>query len=256
MTETIPQERWKRTQLLVGEEGLFKLQQARVAVLGMGAVGSAAVEALVRGGVSHFLIADFDQLNPSNCSRNLLAQSSTLGRPKVEVAQERIKGINPNAEVTVYQGFVARESFDQIFTYPLEYLVDAIDSVGPKVSVLRESYQHGIKTISCMGAGNKLDPSQIIVEDISQTKICPLARRVRRYLARLGIRQGVRCVYSQIRPLALENGGPLAGDDPGYLIDRGRIRRVVGTMSYLPMIIGATAASEVIRDILGEKRFK
>ncbi len=232
-----------RTRLLVGDEGTDRLKRAHVAVFGLGGVGSYAFEALVRSGIGKILAVDADTVMASNLNRQLVALQDTLGRPKVEVARERALAINPSVQVDARRVFVYANNIDDLLNADLDYAIDAIDTLEPKISLLIALQQRSIKTVSCMGAARRLDPCGIQVADISHTQGCPLARRVRRALRTAGIGQGIQCVYSK---------GPIVPDrDESDTVPlKNGERRPFGSISYVPGLIGLTAAGIVIQHLV------
>jgi tRNA A37 threonylcarbamoyladenosine dehydratase len=233
--------RFQRTALLVGEEGLRRLAGAHVAIAGLGGVGSYAAEAIGRAGVGRITLADFDVVEATNLNRQLVALESTIGRPKANVAAERLREINPEAEVRVMRAFVGPDNLDA-FLGDAGYVIDAIDSVEAKVQLLAAAHARGLHVVSCMGAANKLSPVGVCVDDIGATRYCPLARVVRQGLRRMGIDSGIRCVYTrENRGVNVESG----------TTDEQRKKRVQGSISYVPGLVGLTAAGVVVNDILG-----
>ena len=249
--------RFSRTELLLGAEGLGRLRRATVLVAGLGAVGSYAVEGLVRAGVGHLRLADFDVLRPSNLNRQLYALESTLGRPKVEVAAERVRDIAPDCLVETRRVFVDAETAPALLDGPPDAVVDAIDSFAPKVAFLRAAAGAGVFVVSSMGAATRTDPTAVRVGDLSETEACPLARRLRKQLRRLGVERGIRCVYSTEPPRTTAR--PLdsaAREEPPEeeTLRRGRPRAPLGSLSCLTGIFGLMAANEVILHLArGEK---
>ena len=236
-----PDARFGRTELLVGAEGLRRLAEAHVAIFGLGGVGSYAVEAIARAGVGHIRLVDFDTLEPSNLNRQLFALESTLGRPKVDVARERIADIHSKARVEAIRAFADAENLDELLA-GMDYVIDAIDTVHAKVALLTAAHQRGLPVVSCMGAANKLLPTDIRVADIRDTEYCPLARVIRQRLRKAGIETAIRCVYST------ENRGIVedTAENPEGL----RKTRIQGSIAYVPGIIGLTAAGLVVSDML------
>jgi len=240
---------FNRTAILLGEDNVHKLHNSRVAVIGLGGVGSFAVEALARGGIGKFLLIDCDVVNESNINRQLPALQSTVGQLKTEVMKKRIADINPEAEVEIFSGFLGQDN-REFFLKDLDFVVDAIDSLGPKIGLLEDIFHRGIKVISVMGAGGRLDPSKIEMGDISQSRGCPLAKRVRKFLRRRGIESGIPVIYSYEQPI-----GQIPFDeasDAEWPEDRGRKRGTIGSIVYLTGIMGMWAASYVIRSICGK----
>ncbi|MGC9362310.1 MAG: tRNA threonylcarbamoyladenosine dehydratase [Candidatus Syntrophosphaera sp.] len=237
---------FSRTRMLVGEAGMKALRETRVCVIGLGGVGSYACEALARSGIGHFTLIDFDTVGETNLNRQLIALRATLGRPKTQVMKERIQAINPEAEVVLHQEFLSEENRDELLGGS-DYYVDAIDSLNPKVSLLQHAVERELKIIAIMGAGNRFDPARIHLAPLNRTHGCPLARRVRKYLARRGVKADFPCVYSNEPPLRPETDGELLEE---IILDRGRPRQTIGSISYMPAIMGMTAASWVIRRVL------
>jgi tRNA threonylcarbamoyladenosine dehydratase len=232
-----------RTELLVGEDGIQRLAAAKVFVFGLGGVGGYAAEALARAGVGRLVLCDFDTVTPSNLNRQVLALRSTIDQPKVRLAAARIHDISPHVQVKIEERFAEPENIDEILGDEPAYIIDAIDSIYAKVALLAAAHQRGWLAVSCMGAGNRLSPTGIRIEDISETKDCPLARVVRKGLRKQGILEGIRCVYTrECNSIA---------HDYGMNADK-RKHRVQGSISYVPGIVGLTAAGEVIQAILGE----
>ncbi len=243
----------KRTKLLLGEDAIEKLKKVRVAIMGLGGVGTYATEVLARSGIENFLLVDFDKVSESNINRQLIALHSNIGKLKTEAMKERILDINPDAEIKIYNDFCAVESRDFLLK-DIDFIVDAIDSLNPKVGLLEDAYHKKIKIISVMGAGGKLDPSQIRLDDISKSNVCPLAKRVRKYLRRRGIDSGIPVIYSLEKPVpqfAFEDGSE---EELGST--RGRERGTLSSISYLPAIMGMWAASYLIRNIASDFEVK
>lgn len=249
----MPLHRFSRTELLVGEQGLEKLGQSWVAVIGVGGVGSFTVEALARAGVGKLTLVDYDDVCLTNINRQLHAITSTVGRPKVEVMAERIKQINPKAEIVALKAFYSADNAEEIIHADLSYVVDAVDTVTAKLQIICRCKELNIPVISSMGAGNKLDPTRFEVVDISKTSICPLARIVRKELKKRGHRNGVKVVYSQEEPLVpLKTEADCATDCicPGKDANCAKKRQVPGSISFVPSVAGLIAASVVVQDLL------
>ncbi len=221
-----------------------KLARTSVAVIGLGGVGSYSAEALARSGIGKFILIDFDVIEPSNINRQILALQSTIGKPKVEIMQQRIRDINPKAEVIIYQEVLDGNNQERLLE-GAEYCVDSIDSLNSKISLLEFLLKNERKFISIMGAGNRLDPSQVHISTIDKSHNCPLARRVRKLLHKKGIRGHFPCVYSSELPIVPEND---VFNEEGVIKDRQR--KVIGSISYLPAVMGLMAAAYVIRSIL------
>ncbi len=234
----------QRSSLIVDEESLLAFQDKTILVVGLGGVGGFAVEGLARAGFKKFILVDFDVVSESNINRQIIALHSTIGKLKGNLFKERVLDINPEAEVEVITEF-----FDEQLRLKLldkaDYVVDAIDSLGPKVGLLEDCYNNNIKVISSMGAGNRLDPSKIRIADLSKSKNCSLASRVRKYLRKRGITKGIPVVYSDELPIKdyLKEGR----GQPEESNTRGRDRTLVGSISYYPAIMGMMMASYVIR---------
>lgn len=233
--------RHSRTELLVGTEGLRRLAVAHVAVFGIGGVGSYAVEAIARAGVGSITLVDFDAVLPSNINRQLIALESTVGLPKVDVARQRIAAINPEAHVNAVCARADAALVEALLDTGVGFVIDAIDHVQDKVALIQAAHRRGIPLVSCMGAANKTSPTGILVSDIGETCDCPLARVVRQRLRKLGIISGVRCVYSK------EKHRAICTMEPGESVTK---QRVQGSISYVPGIVGLTAAGLIVCDIL------
>lgn len=230
-----------RTQLLLGEEGVKKLALSHVLVVGLGGVGAYAAEQLARAGIGKMTIVDCDTVNVTNKNRQLLALDSTVGRPKVEVMAERIRDINPDVEVVALNQYLKDQSIIDLMEQPFDYIVDAIDTLAPKVFLLYYAVLNKQNIVSCMGSGGKLDPSMIQVADIAKSHNCRLAFYVRKRLHRLGIREGITVVFS-----------PEKVADSAVSIEEQTENKIatVGTISYMPAMFGCYCASHVIREIL------
>lgn len=240
--------RWfARTEQLLGTEACERLASARVAVFGLGGVGAFACEALARAGVGHLRVVDHDCVHPTNLNRQLLALRSTLGRPKVEVAAERLRDINPECDVDARRAFINGDSVAELLEPPLDVLVDAIDSVNAKAGLIQAAVERGLPIVSSMGAGGRRDGGRILAGDLSETCVCPLAAMIRKRLRRRGITTGVRCVYS-VEPCL--NTLPHDARDEDAQDGPGRKRTPLGTVSYLPGLFGLRVAEEVLRVLL------
>lgn len=235
---------FSRTEMLIGQDALAVLRHSRVAVFGVGGVGSYTVEALARAGIGHLVLIDNDRVSLTNINRQLVALHSTIGRPKVEVARERILDINPAAEVEIHQIFVLPENAASLLSAGWDYVVDAIDTVSAKIELAVAAQKAGIRLISCMGAGNKLDPARFKVSDIYQTSYCPLSKVMRRELKKRGV-ESLKVVYSPEEPR------DSADADPAETVHK---RRVPGSISFVPSVAGLIIAGEVVRDLIGAGR--
>ncbi|NLC53626.1 MAG: tRNA threonylcarbamoyladenosine dehydratase [Firmicutes bacterium] len=265
MTEKETQLRFSRMEKLVGAAGLTVLRQARIAVVGVGGVGSFVVEALARAGVGWLVLIDHDQVDLSNTNRQLHALTGNYGRPKVEVMAERVRAINPESIVVPWQIFVGKENLPSVLHGDLTYIVDAIDTVTAKIALIQYALEREIPVISAMGAGNKLDPLALKVADISKTHTCPLAKAVRKGLRDSGITTGVKVVFSTEPAVRVQEEtavAPPAGSgctscpraSAAETCGCPRQRPTPGTISYMPSMVGLVVAAEVIRDLLGLER--
>ncbi len=235
-------EQFCRSAMLLGEEAIERLAKKRVAVFGVGGVGSFCVEALARAGVGALMLFDSDEVALSNLNRQIIALHSTVGRPKAEVMRERILDINPDAVVDVYKVFYTAQNADEFDLSGCDYIVDAIDTVSAKLELIERATRLGVPVISSMGTGNKLDPSRFAIADIHKTSVCPLARVMRYELRRRGVRS-LKVLYSTepvITPEAQEAPAP------------GR-RQTPGSISFVPSVAGLMIAGEVIRELAAKK---
>lgn len=234
-----------RTELIVGAEGLDKLKAAKVLVVGLGGVGAYAAEMICRAGVGEMTIVDGDTIHPANRNRQLPALMSTEGLYKATVMGERLKDINPDLDLTVIREYIKDERMVEILDEGFDYVVDAIDTLSPKVFLIYHSFQKKLPVVSSMGAGGKFDPEKIRIADISETTDCPLARILRKRLHRLGVKEGVTAVFS-----------PETVDKSKIKVVSGEQNKasVVGTISYMPALFGIVCASVVIRDLAGISR--
>ena len=233
----------ERTELLLGAEKLEKLRAAHVLVVGLGGVGAYAAEMIARAGVGRMTVADADTVNPTNINRQLVALHSTVGRPKAEVLAERLRDINPQLELRVVCRYIRDEETDLLLDAArYDYAVDAIDTLSPKLALICGCLLRDIPLVSSMGAGAKTDPTRMEIADISKTHHCPLAHMLRKRLHKAGIRSGFRAVFS---PEPVREGALVACDEPNK-------KSNVGTISYLPALLGIGCASVVIRDLAGE----
>jgi tRNA A37 threonylcarbamoyladenosine dehydratase len=226
---------------------MARLQGARVAIFGLGGVGSFACEALARAGVGHLRLIDYGAVDASNINRQLYALHSTVGQKKVDLAAARTLDINPECEVDARPGFVNPETVEGFLEGPLDVVVDAIDSLNSKVTLLEAAHRLGLPIVSSMGAGGRMDAAQVRFGDISETLICPLARVVRLRLRRRGIASGIPCVYS-VEPA--RNTTPYLPQDVGEHHGTGRVRQPIGTLSYMPALFGLRVAQETIATLL------
>ena len=222
---------FSRTEMLIGKCGIEKLNNSKVAIFGIGGVGSYAVEALARAGVGSFLLIDGDEVDITNLNRQIIATTKTIGKSKVEAAKERILEINSNAKVELYKEFFMPES-KEILDETVDYIVDAVDTVTAKIELVIRANRLGIPIISSMGTGNKLDPTKFEVTDIYKTSVCPLAKVMRKELRKRGV-ESLKVVYSKEEPISIKNESP-------------------SSISFVPSVAGLIIAGEVIKDIIKE----
>ncbi len=235
-------EEFLRTGMLLGEEKVQALNKVRVAVFGIGGVGGYVVEALARSGVGAFDLIDSDTVALSNLNRQIIATLDTVGQYKVDVMKKRILSINPEADVRVHKCFYLPETAGDFDFTEYSYVVDAVDTVTAKLDIVVRAKEAGVPVISCMGAGNKLDPTKFQVTDIYKTSVCPLAKVMRRELKKRGIKQ-LKVVYSTeeaLTPLAISEKEPVDG----------KRRATPGSVAFVPSVAGLIAAGEVIKDII------
>ena len=241
------EERFCRTAMLIGEAGLARLKTARVAVFGIGGVGSFAAEALARAGVGRLVLVDDDAVAASNINRQLAALCSTLGRSKAAVMKERIEDVNPAAEVEIVEEFFLPERAGLFFHGSYDYIVDAIDTVAGKVGLVMAAKERTIPIVSSMGAGNKLDPTKFEVADIYETSVCPLARVMRRELRSRGV-EALKVVYSTEKPrrplFAVQEESAGRGEQVFS-------KQPPGSVSFVPSVAGLILASVVVRELAG-----
>jgi tRNA threonylcarbamoyladenosine dehydratase len=239
-------ERFSRTRCFLGEEKFVLLQKAMITIVGLGAVGGYVAEGLARAGIGHLRLVDFDTIQPSNINRQILALESSIGQAKVEAARERIKLINPECQVEALQLFATAETLETILSPHPDILIDAIDSLNPKVQLLTGAYQRGITTFSSMGAALRTDPSKIRTGDIMTSNHCPLAKHVRNRLRRMGIEGGIHCIYSTERVNFSYQGPEETETVASPYENKGRKRNVLGSLPTITAIFGLTLANEVI----------
>ncbi|WP_288816096.1 tRNA threonylcarbamoyladenosine dehydratase [uncultured Alistipes sp.] len=233
----------ERTALLLGDEKLGMLRRAHVLVVGLGGVGAYAAEMIARAGVGRMTVADADTVSVSNINRQLVALRSTVGRPKTEVLAERLRDINPELELTVLNRFIRdEETYALLDAARYDYVVDAIDTLSPKLALILAALERGLPLVSSMGAGAKTDPTKLEIADISKTHHCPLAHMLRKRLHKAGVRRGFQAVFS---PEPAREGAMI-------LCEEQNKKSNVGTISYLPALFGIGCASVVIRGLIGE----
>ena len=236
-------ENWQeRTEMLLGAEGARRLADARVAVIGVGGVGGFAAEALARAGVGHLLALDSDEVSVTNRNRQILALSSTVGRPKCDVLRERLLDINPDLDLVTIPEYITEENIAPLLdAHQIDFLVDAIDTLSPKICLIQYCLKRGVPMVSSMGAGAKLDATSVRVADIAQTRMCPLAHMLRKRLHKFGIYTGFQAVFSVEEPRR-----------SSVVLEESRNKKSqVGTVSYLPTVFGAVCAQVAIRHIVG-----
>lgn len=232
------QDQFSRTELLIGKEKIEKLKNSKVAIFGLGGVGSYVLEACVRAGIGNFILVDKDEVDITNLNRQIIATRKTIGKPKVEVAKERILEINPEANVEIYQEFFMPET-KGILDESIDYIVDAVDTVTAKIELVVRANRLNIPIISSMGTGNKLDSTKFEVADIYKTSVCPLAKVMRKELKTRGIKE-LKVVYSKEEPIKGQEKNELK-------------KQVPASISFVPSVAGLIIAGEVIKDILERK---
>jgi tRNA A37 threonylcarbamoyladenosine dehydratase len=230
-----------RTTLLIGEDAVRKLAASHVLIVGMGGVGSFAAEFIARAGVGKITIVDGDVVDPTNRNRQLPALATNHGQPKADIMAERIRAINPEVDLCSIKSFIEPHMVADLVALKPDYMIDAIDSITPKLTFIREAYNSGIPLVSSMGAGAKLDPTALRVVDISKTYNCPFAQQVRKQLKKFGIYKGIEVVFSPEEPMW---ESLMLTDGTNYK------KSAYGTISYLPATFGAVVASVVIRKLI------
>lgn len=244
---------FSRTELIIGKENIEKLHNAKVAIFGIGGVGSFVVEGLVRAGVENFILVDDDKVCLTNLNRQIIATRKTIGKQKVEVAKERILEINPNAQVETYQEFFMPDS-PEILDNTVDYVVDTVDTVTAKIELVVRANKLNIPIMSSMGTGNKLDPTRFEVTDIYKTSICPLAKVMRKELRARNIKN-LKVVYSKEEPIKPEETSE-ASCKTNCVCPPGTKRKctirnqVPGSISFVPSVAGLIIAGEVVKDII------
>ena len=225
---------FERSELLLGAEGIEKLKTSKVAIFGVGGVGGYVIESLARSGVGSLDLIDNDIVSLSNLNRQIIALHSTIGRFKVDVAKERCLDINPNIKINTYKCFYSPDNADEFDLFEYDYIIDAIDTISAKISLVERAHKYNIPIISAMGAGNKLDAKLFKVADISKTAVCPLAKIMRKKLRSRGINH-LKVVYSEEIPQKINNN---IGE------------KLVGSLPYVPSVMGLLIAGEVINDLV------
>lgn len=234
-------EKFSRTEMLVGTDGMKKLNDAKVAIFGLGGVGSFVCEGLARSGIGNFILVDYDKVDESNINRQLIANVKTIGKYKVDLMKERILEINPYANIEVYKEFYLADSQTNIITKDLSYVVDCVDTIMAKIAIVCNCNAIDIPVISSMGTGNKLDPTMFEVADIYETSVCPLARIMKKDLRKRNIDK-LKVVYSKEHPINTNN----------CVINKDKKFKVKGSISFVPSVAGLIIAGEVIKDITGD----
>ncbi|SFA38602.1 tRNA A37 threonylcarbamoyladenosine dehydratase [Parageobacillus thermantarcticus] len=239
---------FSRNELAIGKEGLEKLKNATVAVLGVGGVGSFAVEALARSGIGRLVLVDRDNVDITNINRQIHALLSTIGRPKVELMKERIADINPECEVIALQMFYTEETYEQFFSYDLDFVIDASDTIIYKVHLMKECLKRNIPIISSMGVANKMDPTRFRIADISKTHTDPIAKVIRAKLRKEGIRKGIPVVFSDEKPIIIrEDVRKVVGNDQSPIR---KAQMPPSSNAFVPSVAGLIMASYVVRELL------
>lgn len=232
-------EKFSRTEMLIGNDGMERLKNAKVAIFGIGGVGSFVCEGLARSGICNFILVDYDKIDESNINRQLIATVKTIGKYKVDLMKERILEINPNANVETYKEFYMADSKTDIITEDLSYVVDCVDTIMAKIAIVCSCDALDVPVISSMGTGNKLDPSLFEVADIYETSVCPLARIMKKDFRKRGIEK-LKVVYSKEQPI---NTNDCA------INQQNKKHKVKGSVSFVPSVAGLIIAGEVIKDI-------
>ena len=235
-------EAWKeRTELLVGAEGLARLFESSVAVIGLGGVGAYAAEMLCRAGVGHLILLDSDVVSESNKNRQLIALDSTIGKPKIAVLAERLKDINPDVRLTLINCYLEEGGIQQLLgEHKVDFLVDAIDTLAPKIALIRYCVESGIPHVSSMGAGAKFDATAVRLADLSKSYNCPLAYILRKKLRKVGISKGFKVVFSEELPRR----------EAIVAVEERNKKSNVGTISYLPAVFGCVCAQAAVEHLL------
>ncbi|MFI3141848.1 MAG: tRNA threonylcarbamoyladenosine dehydratase [Clostridia bacterium] len=231
-------DKFSRTQLLLGDDAMQKLSQAHVAIFGVGGVGGYALEALVRSGIGTIDLIDNDTVSITNLNRQIIATVDTVGKSKVEVAKQRAMSINPEVKINCFDTFYLPETSDEFDFSKYDYIIDAIDTVSGKISLVEKAQKEGAKIICSMGAGNKLDPTAFEVSDIYKTSVCPLAKVMRYELKRRGIKK-LKVVYSKELPIKPQISEEITSK-----------RVTPGSVSFVPSVVGLIIAGEVIKDLI------
>lgn len=230
---------FSRTEMLIGKEGIKKLSNAKVAIFGIGGVGSYVAEALARSGVGNFILVDNDKVTITNINRQIIATTKTIGQYKVDLMEERILDINPNAKIETYKTFYMPDCKEKILDNSVSYVVDAIDTVTAKIFLIEKATRLSIPVISSMGTGNKLDPSKFEITDIYKTSVCPLAKVMRKELRQRNIKK-LNVLYSKEEPIKLQKNTE----------EETKKRQVPGSIAFSPSVAGLMIASKVVKDLI------
>ena len=247
---------FSRTELLIKKEGIEKLQNVKIAIFGLGGVGTFVVEGLVRAGVKNFVLIDDDKICLTNLNRQIIATRKTIGKYKVDVMKERILEINPDCNVEIHQEFFMPGSETNIITSDLSYVIDCVDTVTAKLEIITQCKDKNIPVISAMGTGNKLDPSRFEITDIYKTSVCPLAKAMRKELRRRNIRN-LKVIYSKEEPIKIDEYSNSSCKTncicpPGTKRKCTIRNQVPGSISFVPSVAGLMIAGEVVREIIAE----
>ncbi|MBD8498912.1 MULTISPECIES: tRNA threonylcarbamoyladenosine dehydratase [Paenibacillus] len=240
---------FSRTELAIGPEGIEKMKNSTVAVLGIGGVGSIAAEALARTGVGRIIMIDKDVVDITNLNRQIHALTTTVGQKKAELMRDRIKLINPDCDAIALNMFYTEETYEELFKYELDYVVDASDTIVYKIHLIKECLQRKIPLISSMGAANKMDPSRFQVTDISKTTVDPIARVIRQKLRKEGIKKGVKVVFSTEEPMK-PRVDVTEKIVPENAPDRRKVKQPPASNAFVPPVAGLIMVSEVVKDML------
>jgi len=245
---------FSRNELAIGIDGLEKLKNSTVAVLGIGGVGSFSAEALARSGVGKLILIDKDDVDITNVNRQVIALLSTVGRPKVDIMKERIADINPECEVIALKMFYTEETYEEIFAYGLDYVVDASDTISYKIHLMKECLNRNIPIISSMGAANKMDPTRFQIADISKTHTDPIAKVIRLRLRKEGIRKGIKVVFSDESPIVIrEDVRKVVGKEDAPIR---KAKMPPSSNAFVPSVAGLIMASYVVKELLGDIKIK
>lgn len=230
---------FSRTEMLIGEDGIKKLSNAKIAIFGIGGVGSYVAEALARCGIGSFILIDNDKVTITNINRQIIATTKTIGQYKVDLMKQRILDINPNAKIEIYKTFYMPDCKEKILDNSVSYIVDAIDTVTAKIFLIEEAIRLNIPVISSMGTGNKLDPSRFEITDIYKTSVCPLAKVMRKELKKRNIKK-LNVLYSKEEPVKIQNN----------IEEKTNKRQVPGSIAFSPSVAGMMIASKVVKDLI------